>query len=247
MKRESFQGILLGVVIMCAVFAFITIAWAAFSSTLTISGSAKVAQQTWKVQFTNLDGTAISANTAIASPVYGGISEAPATDPLYIKANALDVEGNIGTINASGDKITYIWMVKNFGTFDAKVATDDVLASTTTAGSNINITCTNSRSGDSWTSTGFTSAQDFCDKKIKATLSVSNDGTSWTLLADGGSSPKYSFDLDKDGGTQPTKRIKLEVEFNGSNANETAPVGVDVAIGSGSPAKISFAATQRTS
>ena len=48
-KENKYQMILLGSVIICAIFTFVTIAWAAFSTTLKISGTATIKAQTWNV------------------------------------------------------------------------------------------------------------------------------------------------------------------------------------------------------
>ena len=49
------QNILLLTVVCCATLALISITWAAFSSTLTLSGNASVAAQSWDIDFTNTD------------------------------------------------------------------------------------------------------------------------------------------------------------------------------------------------
>ena len=123
MKRESFQGILLGVVIMCAVFAFITIAWAAFSSTLTIGGTATINIQKWAVEFTDNPAAQWSGSTTLTGNVNS--TQATTSDATFALTANNVAGGKLGTLNVGGDEITYSWYIKNFGTFDAAISVVD--------------------------------------------------------------------------------------------------------------------------
>ena len=205
MKRESFQGILLGIVIMCAVFAFITIAWAAFSSTLTIDGSATIKKQSWKIHFTddvtkdydaaltafqakpgNSGASVIylTGNTNSSSAILPTVGANP--DAFAITANNT-VGGDLGTLNMGGDEVTYTWYAQNFGTFDAtaSLTTDGGLFTSApsghTAGGNIQATCVDKdNSGNNST------AQAFCDTNLTVTLKVNDTNynkSNFNLLA----------------------------------------------------------------
>ncbi len=236
MKKESFQGILLGIVIMCAVFAFITIAWAAFSDTLSIGGTATVKKQSWQIDFTddktkdfatagggsaiNLAGNVASGTLAVADT---------SADRLRI-TDAHHVSGKIGVFNAGGDKITYTWYAKNFGTFDidasVKTSNSSLIATNTLnyAGGNINLIC--------YTSSGSVSSpdqNDWCNGtgsaagNIKATLKVGR--VSSTAVAN--QTSKWTLAANNDGGTNnddDVLQFDLEIEFvnsAGSGANPT--------------------------
>ena len=184
MRKESFQGILLGIVIMCAVFAFITIAWAGFSSNLTIGGSAQVLKQTWKVKFADAVDSDISSDTYLTGTAASGtLAELPSgsdTDRFKIASTGLTASGKVGSFKTSNDEITYTWYIQNFGTFPATISTSDsdVIAlsgagSVASAG-NIKVTCANA-SGEtySWTGSGdLASAQAWCDNHIQAKLYI---------------------------------------------------------------------------
>ena len=220
MKRESFQGILLGIVIMCAVFAFITIAWAAFSTNLTISGSATIKEQSWKIDFTNdITKDFATAGGGSSIPLTGVPTEnADITNATFEITDAHTVGGVLGELNSGGDKITYTWYVRNFGTFDADITVKSTskggLQSTdlTTGGANIAVTCTSN--------SGATNEDDWCNgttspaasAHVKATLTVDSyqnaspakfyDGTTKNIIADDGN----TSDAD-------ILEFKLTVEF----------------------------------
>ena len=175
MKKESFQGILLGIVIMCAVFAFITVAWAAFSSTLTISGTATVKAQSWKVEFSDTSSAVLAA-----SSVTGTVTPSASTDVLPTTAPSLTTSvfgsssTNLANFSNPGEEIVYSWYVVNDGTFDAKIKTITGILSTVnaTTGSNVDITCSSSATFTSDASV--TSISDWCAKYVKAELQVNN-------------------------------------------------------------------------
>ena len=241
MKRESFQGILLGIVIMCAVFAFITIAWAAFSTNLNISGTASVSKQSWQIDFTDqkdtdfagrltaTSGSDLPLTPSIAS---GSLFVANTTSGTQFRISSADtVQGTLGEFKVGGDKVTYTWYAQNFGSFAADVSVFTVGGLTTSAnlaGGNITLVCTKTSSGDmnvwcngagdgSGTGTGNDKAH------MKATLSVgavtssaayATGNTTWNNL-----SAKTSTSDDSD-----ILEIKLEVEFlnlAGSGENPT--------------------------
>ena len=102
------QNLLLGVLAVGLVG--ITVAYATLSSNLKISGTAKVATATWNVKFESL-----SAGTAT------GYATLPSTGKLAIQTGSTTISGDLGTLKAPGDTITYTVKVKNAGTINAKV------------------------------------------------------------------------------------------------------------------------------
>ncbi len=184
MKRESFQGILLGIVIMCAVFAFITIAWAAFSESLNISGSAQVLKQTWDIKFVQTEDTKLSLDAYLTGNAASGtLAEAPSSsdsDCFKISSTGLTAGGKIGTFRQGNDEITYTWYIQNFGTFPATISTSSNIiipvsgTDSKESGGNIAVTCANA-SGETYSWTGsndLASAQAWCDTHIQAMLYV---------------------------------------------------------------------------
>ena len=246
MKRESFQGILLGIVIMCAVFAFITIAWAAFSSTLTIGGTATVEKASWKVVFTDTDGVDVTGTgkTLTGTPKSNTNADI-STATLAISSDGLTISGIVGKLMGAGDEIVYDWKVKNFGTFDAELVsidTDLLTAAAATTGSNIAITCASSDVGA--VANDITT---WCASHIAAKLYISPTGTAsgsevLALRSGASGSEKYSVDIKKAGTTGNTDvlDVKLVVTFIGST-NETAANNIEVTI-----PQITFSANQDT-
>lgn len=239
MKRESFQGILLGIVIMCAVFAFITIAWAAFSTNLTLDGTAKINQQSWKVEYVQTKDTALAASTgATLTGVKVGNAELPSSGGFGIDTTHINATGAIGTFNQQGDKITYTWYAQNFGTFDADISVGGgLLASGSFVnGGNISLTC--KKTGDS-----STDLSTWCATNMSAKLYVGAVDSS-TVINSG-----YTGSLSKatstTGDDTDILEFKLEVEFTGSGSGSTAVTtsseNVDVSIST-----ITIAANQHT-
>ena len=109
-KENKYQIILLGTVIICAIFTFVTIAWAAFSTTLKISGTATIKAQTWNVYWSaaSVDtstGATTSSNTSIDSI-------GSATDKVVLTQLKADFD-------TPGQKAVYDVTISNGGTFDA--------------------------------------------------------------------------------------------------------------------------------
>ena len=236
MKKESFQGILLGIVIMCAVFAFITIAWAAFSTNLTISGSAKINQQSWKVEFVSTKDTALAASTgATLTGTKTGSAELPSSSGFGIDTSHISASGNIGTFNQKGDKITYTWYAQNFGTFDADISvTGGLLVSANSNNGNISLSC--SKTSDS------TDLSTWCNTNMAARLYVGAVGSSSVInSAYTGSLKKATANTDD----TDVLEFKLEIEFvgsgSGASAVEVSNENVDVSIST-----ITLAANQHT-
>lgn len=187
MKRESFQGVLLGIVIMCAVFAFITVAWAALNSTLTISGTATVSAQSWKVGFGKLENSTYSVYASADTLAPAASSAAPTNDPRItstsfgLSADSTPVRETLANFTTPGESVVYTWYTVNEGTFDAIVtASQGFLVSpvspatkATPAGSNVGLTCTSSDTSKLTNE----AAQTFCDNYIKALLTI--NGTTY--------------------------------------------------------------------
>ena len=124
--NNKIQNIVLGVLTVGLIG--ITVAYASLSQNLTINGTAKVAAATWDVHFEGMN-----AGTAT------GYATIPTTGKLA--ASGTSVSGNIGTLKAPGDTITYTFNVKNAGSINAKI-------SSITAP---NLTCAPATSGGSQT------------------------------------------------------------------------------------------------
>ena len=215
MRKESFQGILLGIVIMCAVFAFITVAWAALSTTLTIDGYASVNAQKWKIGFddeiTNDKAVLSSASTVTcaADPSSGG-PECPLTAPSLTGDTFGQSSGNamdLGTLINIDDSLTYTWYIVNEGSFDAYINSATGVNPSTGV---IGITCTEDNGSGVYGTTSEATA--FCDA-LSATLKVNN---STTFLGQ---------KIDKvDGSTITSVPVELSIKYvGGFTENQVLP------------------------
>lgn len=211
MRKESFQGILLGIVIMCAVFAFITVAWAALSTTLTVNGTASIAAQNWKIGFGESSSTTVlsSNSTVSCSATTGATCPESANNPV-LTANSFgkttgDAIQSLGSFNAPGGTLTYSWRIINEGTFDAYVNT---ITGVDNSG-NVNLTCTSDDPGDT---SEVLSA--FCSK-ITGTFKIN------------GLAPGLNVSIaKKSGGTATCVPVELKLTYVGDfESNQTLPTG----------------------
>lgn len=108
-KHKKYQLILLSCVIVCAIFTFMTIAWAAFTTTLKISGTATVKAQTWNVYWSSA-----SVNTSNTTAIQASI-DSIGSSTSTITLSALDAKYNV-----PGQKAVFDVSITNSGTFDAK-------------------------------------------------------------------------------------------------------------------------------
>ena len=244
MRRESFQGILLGIVIMCAVFAFITIAWATFNSTLTIGGTAKINAVSWKIQFTNTKDTELSSATDLTGTVASGTSAVlPSSGGLAIQSGGLSISGAVGELSKEGDKITYQWYIQNFGNFNANITSSNLKAentgSTGRSLGNVPLECTSVGAGSV-----ANDKDDWCAANISAKLYVENYSASPTATNAivSGSGTLFSVPAADNASDNDVKVMFLVVEYVGSdseNGDEVSSVEINVSIPT-----VTFTATQ---
>lgn len=108
-KQNKYQIILLASVIVCAIFTFVTIAWAAFSTTLKISGTATIKSQSWNVYW-----SAASVDTTNSTTVSASI------DSIGSSTSTITLSSLAAEYNVPGQKAVYNLSITNGGTFDAK-------------------------------------------------------------------------------------------------------------------------------
>ena len=106
--NNKVQNVLLGVLAVGLIG--ITVAYAALTQQLTINGTAKVASTKWDVHFANL-----SAGAATGYASTDGKTLAIAGD------KSTSIEGNLGTLRAPGDTITYTFDIANAGDINAVI------------------------------------------------------------------------------------------------------------------------------
>lgn len=104
--NNKVQNVLLGVLAVGLIG--ITVAYAALTQQLKIEGTAKVASSTWDIHFDNLKGLA---------PV------GYATAGTLAKTGETTIAGDIGTLKAPGDSITYTFDIVNAGDINAIIDT----------------------------------------------------------------------------------------------------------------------------
>ena len=113
MKYESKKNMLVGILIIALVS--LTVAFAALYTTLNISNTATVANQSWNVK---IDGWSKDSNTGTGVTVTSGTI----TDT--------SITGYKFDFSEPGTSITYNFYIKNYGTIDAKI--NDVTVGTPT-------------------------------------------------------------------------------------------------------------------
>lgn len=104
--NNKVQNVLLGVLAIGLIG--ITVAYAALTQQLKIEGTAKVASSKWDVHF----GT-----------VSAGNAQGYATAGTLAKTGETTIAGDIGTLKAPGDSITYTFDIENAGDINAIIDT----------------------------------------------------------------------------------------------------------------------------
>lgn len=113
MENRNNNGKIIAIFALVIAVVGLSVAYASFSSSLTINGTATVSSN-WDIEWTNLNGTKTG---------YANIENAT----LAIQTGNQSILGSIGELAAPGDTITWNWNVENKGSIDA------TLASATTA------------------------------------------------------------------------------------------------------------------
>ena len=108
-KRDRGFKIIAVVALVVAVVG-LSIAYAGYTSSLTVQGTATVASA-WKIVWDDLDA---------GTPT--GYAETTGKT-LAIDSSKQAISGVLGTLKAPGDTITYTWNVENQGEIDATLAT----------------------------------------------------------------------------------------------------------------------------
>ena len=108
MEKERGAKIIAIVALLIAVVG-LTVGYAAYSSTLTINGTANVDPASWKVNFDYKTGTSLTGVTK------GHAAENTAPTLADTTISGFDV-----TLKAPGDSVTYNFLIKNSGTLNAK-------------------------------------------------------------------------------------------------------------------------------
>ena len=96
--RENTKNILLGLLVVGLIG--MTIAYAALSTTLTISGTANVAEAKWDIHFANFDDTHIPAN-AVGGGTNTGVIKSVSTNATAITNLKVDLKKPGDTIEVT--------------------------------------------------------------------------------------------------------------------------------------------------
>lgn len=110
MEKERGAKIIAIVALLIAVVG-LTVGYAAYSSTLTINGTATVDPASWKVNFGYKTGNSLTGT------IKGHATETTAPTLADTTISGFDV-----TLKAPGDSVTYNFLIKNSGTLNAKLA-----------------------------------------------------------------------------------------------------------------------------
>ena len=111
MEKERGAKVIAIVALLIAVVG-LTVGYAAYSSTLTINGTATVDPASWKVNFDYKNGT-----NSLTGTTKGHATEKTAPTLEDTTISGFDV-----TLKAPGDSVTYNFLIKNSGTLNAKLA-----------------------------------------------------------------------------------------------------------------------------
>ena len=107
-KRDRGFKVIAVVALVVAVVG-LSIAYAGYTSTLTVEGTATVASA-WKIVWDDLDNGTASGYADLTGKT------------LAIDSSKQAISGVIGTLKAPGDSIVYTWNVENQGDIDATLA-----------------------------------------------------------------------------------------------------------------------------
>lgn len=110
MEKERGAKVIAIVALLIAVVG-LTVGYAAYSSTLTINGTANVDPASWKVNFGYKTGDSLTGT------INGHATENTAPTLADTTISGFDV-----TLKAPGDSVTYNFLIKNSGTLNAKLA-----------------------------------------------------------------------------------------------------------------------------
>ena len=199
---EKTRGVrALSIVALVAAVLGLTVAFAAMSRTLTISGTATMDTAKWDIHFEDVNGNKYEgtdvALTAHVTPAPGGAT-VPTPDTAVISGlNA--ISGINMTVTKPGDYVYYDFYIVNEGTIDAKI---------TNLTKQLKPTCTSA-----------------ADPQVAAdaTLVCGNLTYSFVYLGAGdteGSAVSEDDTLAKANGNTPTKRkVRLKLAYDG----ETLP------------------------
>lgn len=111
MEKERGAKVIAIVALLIAVVG-LTVGYAAYSSTLTINGTANVDPASWKVNFDYKNET-----TSLTGTTTGHATETTAPTLADTTISGFDV-----TLKAPGDSVTYNFLIKNSGTLNAELA-----------------------------------------------------------------------------------------------------------------------------
>ena len=114
MNNKTFN--ILSIVAVCIAVVGLSVAFAALNTTLTISGTSKLKQASWDINFGTPTGVLTSATARFVDmPVGGSVEGAPTVTGTTLSFNA--------ELDVPGDYIEFTVPVNNDGTLDAILST----------------------------------------------------------------------------------------------------------------------------
>lgn len=130
MKGNKQIGMIGGMIAVFTLVSILSITYASFTSRLEVTGSGTVASASWKIRFLNLTSANLTGKAA------------EITQPSIVANTDGVADTHIGdyavTFKAPGDAVSYVFDVKNEGTFDAVISSINIPATPTVTGTGTN-------------------------------------------------------------------------------------------------------------
>ena len=146
MKQEKFNSLMVAIVAIAAVFGFVSIVWASFTQTLTISSyNATIQPSKWDVKFGTVSALTTTGTATGTAPTGSG------TDTL---------SGFVVGLMTPGDSVSFTVPMENNGTYAAKITgiTLPTIGTLTSAADSVNQQTTDIQNITPYISVTFTDA-----------------------------------------------------------------------------------------
>ena len=147
MKQEKFNSLMVAIVAIAAVFGFVSIVWASFTQTLTISSyNATIQPSKWDVKFGTVSALTTSGTASGTAPTGSGTTT---------------LSGFTVSLMTPGDSVSFTVPMENHGSYNAKITgiTLPTIGTLTSAADSVNQQTTDIQNITPYISVTFTDDQ----------------------------------------------------------------------------------------